>query len=148
MKHPVGMFLGAIGIFAISVLLARQFGREFIPKLDEGDIAIQATRLPSVSLETSVELTKAMERCLLKFPQVITVVSKTGRPEIANDPMGLYQTDVIVRLKPKEQWPEEIPKGNLVIQMREALAKQVPANAKWLSRAVRGPRCNGHWLPW
>ncbi|MCY3004769.1 MAG: CusA/CzcA family heavy metal efflux RND transporter [Planctomycetota bacterium] len=129
MKHPVGMFLGAIGIFAISVLLARQFGREFVPKLDEGDIAIQATRLPSVSLETSVELTKAMERCLLKFPQVITVVSKTGRPEIANDPMGVYQTDVIVRLKPKEEWPEKISKENLVIQMREALAKEVPANA-------------------
>ena len=129
MKHPLGMFLTAIGIFAISVLLARQFGREFVPKLDEGDIAIQATRLPSVSLETSVELTKAMERCLLKFPQVITVVSKTGRPEIANDPMGVYQTDVIVRLKPKEQWPEPISKEDLVVQMRKALAREVPANS-------------------
>jgi cobalt-zinc-cadmium resistance protein CzcA len=129
MKHPLGMFLTAIGIFAISVLLARQFGREFVPKLDEGDIAIQATRLPSVSLETSVELTKAMERCLLKFPQVITVVSKTGRPEIANDPMGVYQTDVIVRLKPKEQWPEPISKEELVVQMRRALAREVPANS-------------------
>ena len=129
MKHPLGMFLAAIGIFAISVLLARQFGREFVPKLDEGDIAIQATRLPSVSLETSVELTKAMERCLLKFPQVITVVSKTGRPEIANDPMGVYQTDVIVRLKPKEQWPEPISKEELVVQMRKALAREVPANS-------------------
>ena len=129
MKHPLGMFLTAIAIFAISVLLARQFGREFVPKLDEGDIAIQATRLPSVSLETSVELTKAMERCLLKFPQVITVVSKTGRPEIANDPMGVYQTDVIVRLKPKEQWPEPIPKEDLVVQMRKALAREVPANS-------------------
>jgi cobalt-zinc-cadmium resistance protein CzcA len=129
MKHPLGMFLAAIGIFAISVMLARQFGREFVPKLDEGDIAIQATRLPSVSLETSVELTKAMERCLLKFPQVITVVSKTGRPEIANDPMGVYQTDVIVRLKPKEQWPEPISKEELVVQMRKALAREVPANS-------------------
>jgi heavy metal efflux system protein len=129
MKHPLGMFLTAIGIFAISVLLARQFGREFVPKLDEGDIAIQATRLPSVSLETSVELTKAMEGCLLKFPQVITVVSKTGRPEIANDPMGVYQTDVIVRLKPKEQWPEPISKEELVVQMRKALAREVPANS-------------------
>jgi cobalt-zinc-cadmium resistance protein CzcA len=129
MKHPLGMFLTAIAIFAISVLLARQFGREFVPKLDEGDIAIQATRLPSVSLETSVELTKAMERCLLKFPQVITVVSKTGRPEIANDPMGVYQTDVIVRLKPKEQWPEPISKEDLVVQMRKALAREVPANS-------------------
>jgi len=129
MKNPIGMLSTALLLFAISVGLARQFGKEFVPKLDEGDIAIQATRLPSVSLETSVEMTKGIERCLLKFPQVLTVVSKTGRPEIANDPMGVYQTDVIVRLKPKDQWPENIAKDELVIQMREALAKEVPANA-------------------
>ena len=71
MKHPVGMFATALTLFALSVGVASQFGKEFVPKLDEGDIAIQATRLPSVSLETSVEMTKAIERCLLKFPQVI-----------------------------------------------------------------------------
>lgn len=129
MKHPVGMFATALTLFALSVGIASQFGKEFVPKLDEGDIAIQATRLPSVSLETSVEMTKAIERCLLKFPQVITVVSKTGRPEIANDPMGVYQTDVIVRIKPKDQWTEKITKDDLVIRMREALAKEVPANS-------------------
>ena len=129
MKHPVGMLATALTLFAVSVGVASQFGKEFVPKLDEGDIAIQATRLPSVSLETSVEMTKAIERCLLKFPQVITVVSKTGRPEIANDPMGVYQTDVIVRLKPKDQWTEKITKDDLVIRMREALAKEVPANS-------------------
>ncbi|MFO0410614.1 MAG: efflux RND transporter permease subunit, partial [Planctomycetota bacterium] len=129
MKHPVGMLTTALLLFAISVGLARQFGTEFVPKLDEGDIAIQATRLPSVSLETSIEMTKGIERCLLNFPQVLTVVSKTGRPEIANDPMGVYQTDVIVRLKPKDQWPVNISKDDLVIQMRQALAKEVPANA-------------------
>lgn len=129
MKHPAGMLTTALLLFAISVGLARQFGTEFVPKLDEGDIAIQATRLPSVSLETSIEMTKGIERCLLNFPQVFTVVSKTGRPEIANDPMGVYQTDVIVRLKPKDQWPVNISKDDLVIQMRQALAKEVPANA-------------------
>ncbi|MFM8573438.1 MAG: efflux RND transporter permease subunit, partial [Pirellula sp.] len=129
MKHPLGMIGTSLVLFALSLGLARGLGTEFVPKLDEGDIAIQATRLPSVSLETSVELTKAMERCLLKFPQVLTVISKTGRPEIANDPMGVYQTDVIVRLKPREQWPDQISKDDLVIQMREALAREVPANA-------------------
>jgi cobalt-zinc-cadmium resistance protein CzcA len=128
MKHPLGMFAAALGVFAISVAIASRFGVEFVPKLDEGDIAIQATRLPSVSLETSVDMTKAMERCLLKFPQVITVVSKTGRPEIANDPMGVYQTDVIVRMKPKDQWPEQISKEDLIEQMQEALGRDVPAN--------------------
>ncbi|MEI6527759.1 MAG: efflux RND transporter permease subunit, partial [Planctomycetota bacterium] len=128
MKHPLGMFAAALGVFALSVAIASRFGVEFVPKLDEGDIAIQATRLPSVSLETSVDMTKALERCLLKFPQVITVVSKTGRPEIANDPMGVYQTDVIVGMKPKDQWPEQISKEDLIEQMQEALGRDVPAN--------------------
>ncbi len=100
MRRPKTMMSVSVALFAISVLAASQFGVEFVPKLDEGDIAIQATRLPSVSLETSVEMTKSIERCLLKFAEVETVVSKTGRPEIANDPMGVYQTDIIVRLKP------------------------------------------------
>ncbi len=129
MKHPIGMFSGSIVAFAISVLLAAGFGVEFVPKLDEGDLAIQATRLPSVSLETSIEMTKAMERCLLKFPQVETVVSKTGRPEIANDPMGVYQTDLFVRLHPVSEWPAGSSKPELVEAMQAALAIEVPGNS-------------------
>jgi cobalt-zinc-cadmium resistance protein CzcA len=74
-------------------------------------------------------MTKAVERSLLEFPQVITVVSKTGRPEIANDPMGVYQTDVIVRLKPPSQWPEAISKIKLIEDMQSALEEKVPGNA-------------------
>lgn len=129
MKKPVAMFGGSFAIFAVSVLLASRFGVEFVPKLDEGDIAIQATRLPSVSLETSIEMTQAMERCLLQFPQVETVVSKTGRPEIANDPMGVYQTDVIVRMKPESEWPEPIAKSELIKLMQEALEREVKGNS-------------------
>ena len=99
MGHPVLMISVATAVFAVSVFVASGFGLEFVPKLDEGDIAVQAVRLPSVSLETSLEMTKAMERTLLKFPQVESVISKTGRPEIANDPMGVHQTDILVRLK-------------------------------------------------
>ena len=96
LTRPGLMLGGAVTVFALSVALASTFGLEFVPKLDEGDIAIQATRLPSVSLEASIEMTKAMERTLLTFPQVESVVSKTGRPEIANDPMGVHQTDIFV----------------------------------------------------
>src|SRR5690606_33228447 len=69
MGRPAVMVAGATAIFALSVVAAAGFGIEFVPKLDEGDIAIQAVRLPSVSLETSLDMTKAMERTLLKFPQ-------------------------------------------------------------------------------
>jgi cobalt-zinc-cadmium resistance protein CzcA len=129
MRLPVFMFGLAVLFFLVSLVIASRFGVEFVPKLDEGDIAIQVTRLPSVSLETSTEMTKAVERCLLEFPQVITVVSKTGRPEIANDPMGVYQTDVIVRLKPPHEWPEPISKLELVDRMQASLEEKVPGNA-------------------
>ena len=129
MSKPGWMCSGALGLFAISVAITASLGIEFVPKLDEGDLAIQVTRLPSVSLETSIEMTKKVERCLLKFPQVETVVSKTGRPEIANDPMGVYQTDVIVRMKPRSAWPEQLPKESLIETMQETLKNEVPGNA-------------------
>jgi cobalt-zinc-cadmium resistance protein CzcA len=128
MRFPVPMLGAALLVFAVSVWVAAGFGLEFVPKLDEGDLAVQAARLPSVSLETSVEMTKAMERVLLKFPQVESVVSKTGRPEIANDPMGVHQTDVLIRMKPVGAWPEQIDKALLVEQMQAALERDVPGN--------------------
>ncbi|MBA4032529.1 MAG: CusA/CzcA family heavy metal efflux RND transporter [Planctomyces sp.] len=129
MARPVLMLGGSAVVFAISLLVATRFGVEFVPKLDEGDLAIQATRLPSVSLETSIEMTKAMERTLLKFPQVESVISKSGRPEIANDPMGVHQTDVLVRMKPVHDWPEHITKNELIEAMQSALELAVPSNS-------------------
>lgn len=129
MARP-GLMVGSSAlVFVASLLVASQFGVEFVPKLDEGDLAVQAARLPSVSLETSIEMTKAMERTLLKFPQVESVLSKTGRPEIANDPMGVHQTDILIRMKPEHAWPEPIPKSELIVAMQEALEREVPANA-------------------
>lgn len=136
MGRPAVMVAGATAIFALSVVAAAGFGIEFVPKLDEGDIAIQAVRLPSVSLETSLDMTKAMERTLLKFPQVESVVSKTGRPEIANDPMGVHQTDMIIRMKPVDQWPEPIPKEELVEAMQAALEREVPGNSYGFTQPI------------
>lgn len=129
MQRPVMMLGIAVTAFGGSLLVAARFGVEFVPKLDEGDVAIQAVRLPSVSLETSIEMTQAMERTLLRFPQVASVVSKTGRPEIANDPMGVHQTDLLVRMKPESEWPVRIPKAELIAQMQAALEQTVPSNS-------------------
>ncbi|MGN6543961.1 MAG: efflux RND transporter permease subunit, partial [Aureliella sp.] len=136
MARPAKMILGAAIVFALSLVVASRFGVEFVPKLDEGDIAIQAVRLPSVSLETSLDMTRAMERTLKKFPQVESVVSKTGRPEIANDPMGVHQTDILVRLKPPHEWPEQIDKVALVEQMQDALQKAVPSNSYGFTQPI------------
>jgi cobalt-zinc-cadmium resistance protein CzcA len=136
LARPVTMISVAGGVFVVSVLAAATFGVEFVPKLDEGDLAIQAVRLPSVSLETSLEMTKAMERTLREFPQVESVISKTGRPEIANDPMGVHQTDILIRLKPAEQWPEKISKASLVEAMQAALEKKVPSNSYGFTQPI------------
>lgn len=134
--RPRTMIISSVGLFLVSVLVASQFGVEFVPKLDEGDLAIQAVRLPSVSLERSLEMTRAMERTLKRFPQVESVISKTGRPEIANDPMGVHQTDLLIRMKPVEQWPTPIPKEQLVASMEEALQREVPANSYGFTQPI------------
>ncbi len=128
-RFPLPLVATAGAVFVGSLLVAAGLGLEFVPTLDEGDIAIQATRLPSVSLETSIEMTKAMERTLLEFPEVESVVSKTGRPEIANDPMGVHQTDVLVRLRAAHGGGEPIDKPALIEAMKAALEQKVPGNA-------------------
>lgn len=134
-SHPV-LTLGVTGgLFLVSVVLARGLGAVFIPRLDEGAIAIQAVRLPSVSLETSVAMTTAMEKCLLEFPEVETVVCKTGRPEIANDPMTVNLTDILVNLKPRSEW-RFATKEELVEAMDKALDEAVPGNAYSFSQPI------------
>lgn len=132
---PRAVFAGTVAAFAGSVVLASSLGAEFIPQLDEGAIAIQATRLPSVSLETSVEMTTKIEKCLRKFPEVETVVSKTGRPEIANDPMTVGMTDIVIMLKPRSAW-RFADKDGLVEAMEAALKEEVPGNAYSFSQPI------------
>ncbi len=130
MVHPVIMISGSLALFMISLVTTAGLGLEFVPKLDEGDIAIQAVRLPSVSLESSIEMTKAMERTLLTFPEVQSVVSKTGRPEIANDPMGVHQSDLLVRLKADHGGGASArDKATLIEAMHAALEREVPSNS-------------------
>lgn len=132
---PVPVVLAAAVLFGLSVWTASGMGAVFIPKLDEGSIAIQATRLPSASLETSVAMTTQIEKCLKKLPEVESVVCKSGRPEIANDPMTINLTDVIVTLKPKETW-RFARKEDLVKAMEEALEREVPGQAYAFSQPI------------
>ena len=114
------------GAAVVLALAAVPFlGSEFIPRLDEGSFALQVLRLPSISLEESVRQTTQLEAILLEeFPdEVIDVVAKTGRAEIATDPMGVNISDILVRLAPPEQWTKATDKGELEAVMTEALAR-------------------------
>ena len=116
----------AVAAFAVSAVIIPFLGAEFVPRLDEGALALQAWRLPSVSLEESVRQTTELEKALKKFPEVLTVVSKTGRAEIATDPMGVEISDVIVMLKPHDEWTTADDREGLIAKIDEALDKTLP----------------------
>jgi cobalt-zinc-cadmium resistance protein CzcA len=106
-----------------TMALAPWLGTEFLPQLDEGAIAINVVRLPSASLDGSVAVGTEIERRLLaRFPEVRTVVTKTGRAEISEDPMGPEQNDVIIMLHPKRDWKTGRSKPELVAAIQEELA--------------------------
>ncbi|MDP8249039.1 MAG: CusA/CzcA family heavy metal efflux RND transporter [Candidatus Tritonobacter lacicola] len=96
-------FIAAL-IFCISLFLFKFVGTEFMPYLDEGSIAINVVKFPTASLEESKRIGIKIEKLLLEFPEVKTVVSKTGRAEISEDPMGPEQSDSFIMLQPKSQW--------------------------------------------
>ena len=79
-------------------------GTDFIPPLDEGSIAVNVVRLPNASLDGSVAVATMIEKRIAAFPEVATVVTKTGRAEISEDPMGPEQSDVFIMLKPHREW--------------------------------------------
>jgi heavy metal efflux system protein len=93
-------------------------------------------RLPSTSLEESLRQAGVIERALRDFPEVVTVVSKTGRPEIANDPMGVEQSDVFVMLRPRAAWPPPADRERLVARMSAALRAALPGVAFGFSQPI------------
>jgi cobalt-zinc-cadmium resistance protein CzcA len=126
LAHPL-LTAGVALLFTfVSVPIALGLGAEFMPKLDEGDILIEANRLPSATLEDALPLSTQVENLLCAFPEVKTVFCKTGRPEIANDLMGVQQTDIWVMLRPVEEWSKNKSRDELVEEMASVLNTKVP----------------------
>ncbi|HPD14833.1 MAG TPA: CusA/CzcA family heavy metal efflux RND transporter [Planctomycetota bacterium] len=110
--------------------LLPQLGTEFLPALDEGALAINVVRLPTAGAEGSALQCSAIERRLLAaIPEVTTVVSKTGRAEIAEDPMGPEQSDIFVMLKPQAEWTPGRTREGLLEAVRAELAAFPGMNA-------------------
>ncbi|MGQ3683661.1 MAG: efflux RND transporter permease subunit [Candidatus Loosdrechtia sp.] len=122
-SRPKITITAAATCFAGSLLFIPFLGSEFIPELDEGAIAINVVRLPSISLTESLENCTFIEKVLMKYPEVETVISKTGRAEIATDPMGQETSDIFVMLKPKKTWQTAKTKEDLTTLMREDLER-------------------------
>lgn len=128
-KTPLLTATSAACVFAISIPVAFGLGAEFMPRLNEGDLLVEAVRLPSASLEGAQQMAKLIEKELVALPEIKTVFTKTGRPEIANDVMGVHQSDVWVMLHPKDQWPKPKSRDQLISEMETVLTENVPGVA-------------------
>jgi cobalt-zinc-cadmium resistance protein CzcA len=126
LKRRLPVLLSAVVAVASGVLVGSRLGGEFLPRLDEGDLSVSAIRPPSVGISEVAASTGRIERVLLRFPEVVTVVSRSGSPELATDVMGIELGDVFVILKPKKEWTSARTKGELVEKMEHALGESVP----------------------
>ncbi|MCL4850199.1 MAG: CusA/CzcA family heavy metal efflux RND transporter, partial [Bryobacteraceae bacterium] len=125
----------ALAVVAGCAALVPFLGSEFLPKLEEGALAIHAVRLPSASLSESVRMVSSLEQALAEFPEVTTTVSRIGRPEIATDPMGVNLSDTYVLLKPKEEWRSASGREELVEKIEEKL-EELPTMAYTFSQPI------------
>lgn len=123
LRNKILTVSAALIFLIISLITFTKLGGEFIPKLDEGDLAYQIVRLPGVSLTESINIGTQIEKILKeKFPEVKTVVTKTGAPELATDPMGPEFSDVIVILNPKDEWTSAGSKEELIEKIQRELS--------------------------
>jgi cobalt-zinc-cadmium resistance protein CzcA len=113
---------GASALVVGSLWMGSKLGSEFIPQLNEGDILVQAIRIPGTGLEQAVAMQKTLEMKLMQYEQVQTVFGRTGTGEVATDPMPPNITDTFVILKPRDQWPDpSMTKADLVERLEEDL---------------------------
>ncbi|MGA9926346.1 MAG: CusA/CzcA family heavy metal efflux RND transporter, partial [Isosphaeraceae bacterium] len=124
--HPFIAVFMAAGLVITSVPIAWNMGAEFMPRLNEGDLLIEAVRIPSASLEAAVPMSTQIETLLKTIPEVRLVYCKTGRPEIANDVMGVHQTDVWTLLKSQDEWRPGLTREDLIEEMDKLLSERVP----------------------
>lgn len=118
----------AVILVVLASLLFTRLGREFIPSLDEGDIALHALRIPGTSLTQALEMQSVLEAELRTFPEVETVFSKLGTAEVATDPMPPSVADTFVMMKERDEWPDpKKTKAALVAEM-EAVVNRIPGN--------------------
>lgn len=126
--HPKQIIIGATVLVLLSLAVGSRMGAEFIPSLDEGDIAFHAMRIPGTGLEQSVEMQKSVENIASQFPQVKEVFSRIGTPEVATDPMPPNVADTFLILKPRSEWPDPSQtKQEFIKELEEAL-QAAPGN--------------------
>lgn len=128
LRRSAWVMAGALALVAISGVLVTRMGTEFIPSLDEGDIALHALRIPGTSLAQAVTMQGTLEARIAQFPEVERVFGKLGTAEVASDPMPPSVADTFIMMKPRDEWPDpRKPRDQLVAEIETAV-KQLPGN--------------------
>lgn len=123
LRRKAAVLSGAGGLFLVSILIFLNLGGEFIPTLDEGDYVVQPVLKTGTSLSRTIETMTELERILLdSFPEVDQVVSRIGAAEVPTDPMSMEETDVIIKLKPRQDWTTAKTKDALAEAMKSAMS--------------------------
>jgi cobalt-zinc-cadmium resistance protein CzcA len=122
------MIVVAAVLVAGAGLLATRLGAEFVPNLDEGDIAMHALRIPGTSLTQAIELQQLLEAKIREMPEVERVFAKIGSAEVATDPMPPSVADNFIILKPRAEWPDPGKTKAAVVADLEAIVMPIPGN--------------------
>jgi cobalt-zinc-cadmium resistance protein CzcA len=136
-RHGGGVAVAAAALVALCGFAATRMGGEFIPSLDEGDVAVQALRMPGTSLTQSVAMQQMLEKRLLEIPEVKEVFARTGTAEVATDPMPPSISDGYVMLKPRDQWPNPKKAKSDVVNDIEKASEEIAGSNYELSQPIQ-----------
>jgi cobalt-zinc-cadmium resistance protein CzcA len=128
LRWRTGVAVAALALVVASALLATRMGTEFIPSLDEGDVALHALRIPGTSLTQAIEMQHALERKVKELPEVRDVFAKIGTAEIATDPMPPSVADGFVIMRPRSEWPDPRKSKATLVNELEAAVRGLPGN--------------------
>jgi heavy metal efflux system protein len=135
-RQRSALFLAAVAALALTAPVAAGLGADFVPRIDEGDIVVAIRRIPSIGITEARRLDLAAERVLARFPEVVTSLGMTGRAEVATDPVGMDNTDILVHLRPRREWTSAPDLDSLGELMKAAIEREVPSTFVSISQPI------------
>lgn len=135
-KHPRLILGSACGLLLFSLLVGQFLGTEFLPRIDEGEINVGLRRLPSAAIDYSKDLNRQLEKVVMGFPEVLGVVSRSGRGESPNEPKGTDEGEMMIKLKPKKEWTTAHDLESLMMKMKDEMLAKVPSSYISMSQPI------------
>lgn len=136
LKARYFVVIGAVALVGVAGSGATRLGSEFIPNLDEGDIALHALRIPGTSLTQAIDMQEMLERKIKELPEVERVFAKIGTPEIATDPVPPSVADTFIILKPRQEWPDPRKPKTQVVAELQAAVETIPGSKYEITQPI------------